>query len=394
MPKLEQSEKYKDVAEPPILTRAAVFEDNDYVSRQDPGVITGLMTVEDFLAGDVEGGNYLSYNSTDGFEIYASDSGLRLDSTGLALLETTSTANYIYWKEGDFDTGDTIAYMLADWAGGAADDIGFSIYSYKATGMSAGYAVLGLHATDVDGGTSADITLISNADIRMDHRVFINETANTGMTIGLTINQGTNNDEALAIKSSDVGHGGYTTETDTYFTLSKVEDAAGGAMLRGWKDSAGVAGAAIACVGLLEENADTTKSNAGRGIVELAGYETSSGAIANTVADGNVVAVYTRRGDAYVCIAIIDEDGDLHLDGSNAGTFDEEDDALAAYSLAQGLAQNWNEGLRYNFDKLRELGVISGGDRDHPFISTKNLNALLMGAVGQLYERLERAGIA
>ena len=114
----------------------------------------------------------------------------------------------------------------------------------------------------------------------------------------------------------------------------------------------------------------------------------SGTAVANTVADGNVLAVRTWRGGAAVTVAIIDEDGDLHLDGSTS-SYDEHDDALAIRGLAQGLAGNWDGEARYGFDELRELGVISGGDKERPFVSTKRRMALLEGAIGQLYERLQ-----
>ena len=82
------------------------------------------------------------------------------------------------------------------------------------------------------------------------------------------------------------------------------------------------------------------------------------------------------------------KDGDLHLDGSTS-SYDEHDDALAIRGLAQGLAGNWDGEARYGFDELRELGVISGGDKERPFVSTKRRMALLEGAIGQLYERLQ-----
>jgi hypothetical protein len=118
------------------------------------------------------------------------------------------------------------------------------------------------------------------------------------------------------------------------------------------------------------------------------GYQTSGTSLADTVADGNVFSVHTQRSSSTVTLFIVDEDGDLHADGSFDNVYDEEDDALAVAALAQGLAQNWNDTLAYNFDKLRAMGVISGGTPDRPFISWKNLNALYMGAIAQLYQRV------
>ena len=310
---------------------------------------------------------------------------VRLDAKGAQLVAPPGEYRYLYWKRGEFG-GQTIAYQTAGWHGGPTDDMYFVLNAYKGAGVSAGDAVLVLEAQDVDAGTVCHLTVDSTGQTSISP-VF-GQQVNSQMTVGLTINQYTNDDEALAIKSStDVAHGGYQAEADTFFTVSKAEAAAGGAALRGYKDSDGVAGAAVSLVGFLDENADTTKSTAGRAIVETVGLETSSGALANTVADGNVFSVRTRRGGSYVTLFIVDEDGDLHRDGSLDNSFDAYDDALAVRDLAQGLARNWGDTIGFNFEALREMGVITGGDRERPFVSVKRLDALMMGAIGQLYDR-------
>ena len=352
--------------------------------------------------GDYSGGNYLTYNTTDGFEIKGSNGNLTFDADGIAIsIPTSRTASRSYQftysgSEIATVTGyrdnlvtNQIRITLAANSGSGLDSWAL-VYADADTGQK---ALSGLWAdSDHD---SAWLNVISDDNTSAayievsDHTLFINDTANANMTIGLTVNQADNDDEVLALKSSDVAHGGYGTEADTYFVIQKAEPTSGGALLRSWKDSDGTAGAAMQVSGNLDENVDTTKSTAGRAIVEVWGLETSGGAVANTVADGNVFNVRTRRGGSYVTVAIIDEDGDLHLDGSNAGTFDEYDDALAVADLAQGIGQQWDNAIRYNFDTLREMGVISGGDRNRPFISTKKLNALMMGAIGQLHERCQ-----
>ena len=352
-----------------------------------------------FGVGDYSGGNYVAYNTTDGFEVKAGAGAVRLDSSGVRLLETGTSTSYISWKETDYD-GDTIAYMTTTWDGGGADDVKFFLASYKAAGLSAGDATLEIMAWDADGGNIASFKLDSGSSGGDGGYLYLNSSgqlslnvdpggiSNSNMTLGLCMNQDTADDEIICCKSADVGHGAYQAETDVFFTVSKAEGSSGGAALRGYKDSDGLAGAALIVQAYLDENADTTHSTAGRGIAEVSGFQTSGGAQANTVADGNVVAFRTQRGGSVVTVVIIDEDGDIHLDGSTSA-YDDHDDALVVRSLAQGLAQNWNDTLEYNFDKLRELGIISGGTPDRPFVSTKRLNALLMGAVGQLNERLQ-----
>lgn len=64
---------------------------------------------------------------------------------------------------------------------------------------------------------------------------------NTKMTIGLNVNQGANDDEALALRSSDIAHGMTTeAETDVYFNITKYSGTIGGAKVQGFGDTGGV----------------------------------------------------------------------------------------------------------------------------------------------------------
>ncbi len=73
--------------------------------------------------------------------------------------------------------------------------------------------------------------------IDQDGSVLINDTANTKMAKGLTINQGDNDDEVLAFKSSDVGHSlEDLTEADTYGFVRKASDDLGGLYIVGVSD--------------------------------------------------------------------------------------------------------------------------------------------------------------
>jgi hypothetical protein len=76
-------------------------------------------------------------------------------------------------------------------------------------------------------------------------------------------------------------------EVDVFFQTQIAESGAGGVAILGGKDSAGVAGAAVQILGLLDENADTTKTTSGRAIVEIHGGSQSGGGWGDVVADGN-----------------------------------------------------------------------------------------------------------
>ena len=152
--------------------------------------------------------------------------------------------------------------------------------------------------------------------LEVDGISFIGDTANAHMTYGLTINQGASDNEIIALKSSDVAHGGTVlAETDTFSLFEKAEDAAGGLLLRGLKDSGGLAGRAVKIDGMLAENADTTKSTAAHAIVEVYGTQISGTDRGDIVADGNVFLVMTRISGSDTTCLIVDEDGDLWLNG-------------------------------------------------------------------------------
>src|SRR3990167_1087511 len=88
----------------------------------------------------------------------------------------------------------------------------------------------------------------------------LGDTANANMTAGLTINQGTNDNEILSLKSDDVTHGlTSVTETDTYFALLKASAANGIAHLIGLRASDDTA---IIVEGIVSGAANTTKSTA------------------------------------------------------------------------------------------------------------------------------------
>lgn len=68
--------------------------------------------------------------------------------------------------------------------------------------------------------------------------VFIGDSSNAKMTQGLTINQGANDDETFALKSSDVSHSMTNlAESDTYFCLKKLDAGSGGVNIRGLSDA-------------------------------------------------------------------------------------------------------------------------------------------------------------
>jgi hypothetical protein len=226
-------------------------------------------------------------------------------------------------------------------------------------------------------------------------KVFIEDDANAEMTIGLTINQGANDDEALALKSSDVAHGMTDdAETDTYGYLRKVEGSSGGLALVGLKDPDGVAGFAVYISGKLGEAADTAKTTSAVGVVTLGGAVKSGTGSTAIGADGNIVCIRNYGTTRF----IFDAEGSAHADVEWVA-FDDYDDLALVTDLERAmLAQQdpvkagFVEFLRYNHAALEDAGIVHF-DRENPghaMLNTTKLSMLLVGTLRQLGARVER----
>ncbi len=140
--------------------------------------------------------------------------------------------------------------------------------------------------------------------------LYVNETAiNTNMGVGITVNQGANDDEILAFKSSDVAHGMTAlTETDTYAWFQKAIANSGGINIR----AATEVGLAIQLAPFYVTG-DTTKSTAGIGAVSIDAYERDGagpGVVAPS-ADVNILSIRAGGSTKW----IVDEDGTTWQDG-------------------------------------------------------------------------------
>ncbi len=140
--------------------------------------------------------------------------------------------------------------------------------------------------------------------------LFIGDTINTGMTVGLTINQGTSDDEIISFKSGDVAHP-FTnqTETDTFGFIEKSFGAAGGLNIAGFRDADGSGAFALNIEGFLGEAVTTTKSSTGDGVFNFTAHITDGGTGSQAVgADGNILAI----SNAGTTIFILDAEGTIH----------------------------------------------------------------------------------
>ena len=150
----------------------------------------------------------------------------------------------------------------------------------------------------------------SNAILNDAGLLFLAETANTKMTIGLTINQAGNDDEILALKSSDVAHGITTrTETDTYGFLKKQTGATGGLVVAGF--SSDVYGLYLQSYFTNDQTTWTTP-----GALTLAAFKKSGTDVGNAHADQVLVAVRTYYSGAYANVWGVNASGNVWQTGS------------------------------------------------------------------------------
>lgn len=227
--------------------------------------------------------------------------------------------------------------------------------------------------------------------------IFIQETINSKMTLGLTINQGTNDDEILALKSIDVDHAMIDlTEADTYGTIKKAEATAGGLTITGYKDADGNAEEALLLSGRLGEAATTGDVAASAGVIHLVAQVTDGGTNVTAVADNGNAFTFANGGNTRLLIKgngaihttnVIDVDAVTGTDVSVAEALDAEDDVAlvrchqrTVYHDAGIAMTHWDESIKANEDDLKRLGVISSeGD----FTIVHRMHSLLGGAIWQ-----------
>lgn len=201
--------------------------------------------------------------------------------------------------------------------------------------------------------------------------LFINDTDTTGTTIGLIIDQSTNDDRILQLRSStDVAHGltGQDT-TDTYFSVGKNSATLGGTFIRSNAEDDALAQVLVFHVN--GGTANTTKTQAGaRGLVEflMREHDGSNGYV-NTTADGNIFALRTMVGGSIVTTFAVDEDGEGHLINTTlVALTDEEDDAellrsydhaMVKHGMASGMVgSRWDANIRYSEEALVRYRIL------------------------------------
>lgn len=223
--------------------------------------------------------------------------------------------------------------------------------------------------------------------------VYIGDDANANMTVGLTINQGANDDEIVAGKSSDVAHGMTTlAETDTFFAMTKIVAATGGLDVVGYGE--GAAGARM--IGRAT-SVSTSKTSTADAPVEVRG-EKKSGTTAVVMGANENVFVVTGGVTGPVFLA--DADGDLFASNATVGSsLDDlaDVDLIRTHELSRSvkgiIRSEFDDWITYNKTTLEDAGIIGrvapgevneDGSPATPMLSVTGLQRLHSGGLCQL----------
>jgi hypothetical protein len=259
----------------------------------------------------------------------------------------------------------------------AALAVGSADYVLTSDGTDIAWASAGAGAvTAINNATANELVTIGATTTELDaegnltfdgNALYVGDTANGNMTMGLTLNQAANENAIFSLKSSDVAHGGvsFTTsavETDTFSNMEK-KGAEGGIDWDIINDNSGN-GEALA-IAAITRAANTDKDASGRGAVTFfhASHD-SGGTLGNVGADANAFAVVARVGGSNLCRLLSDEDGDLYSTTS-AQTFDAHDDIALVDALDsvrsdsyQVVSEEWQSFLREKEKELIALKVL------------------------------------
>lgn len=278
---------------------------------------------------------------------------------------TEGLSNYALWVDdgasrfdGDITCGDSItldasvARIIVDGTDGfiSAGSVGISeagtnlflsanqnvyvLIDNDNNGTTAGFTVIRDTTTSSGGTTLFDVqedgtVVIGAGGLIVSDQVIINDTSNANMTVGLTINQGANDNQILSLKSTDIDHGMTTlpthdVELDDFFTISKVDADAGGVHMQALCEDAAVTSVFI--LDVVGGTGDTSKDTTAIGLIDFIVAEHDDDNTYGVIAANTNLFTIARRNSSGTRQARLwlDEDGDLQITGemtAPTGTF-------------------------------------------------------------------------
>jgi hypothetical protein len=181
-------------------------------------------------------------------------------------------------------------------------------------------------------------------------------------------------------------------DDDTYGQIKKVDATAGGMRVETFRSNAGAAYQSFRLLALLGENALTTKSTGGFGIIQLGAGINSGSTGTNLNSDGNLLSV-----DDYGTVrAIIDAEGELHTDYEigPGDDWDDWDDLALASDLSRLPKAKWDQMMRYQAEDFERAGLltlsIDHDGRQHAFIKHRAMLQFSMCCFREVYDRMQR----
>jgi len=232
--------------------------------------------------------------------------------------------------------------------------------------------------------------------------IYLQDTANANVTVGLTINQGANDNEIFALKSSDVAHGMTDeAETDTWGAAEKFSSTNGGLEFNGYTEDE--IGLQLQAYYTTDNTDKTTNANAP---VRVNCRKKSGVGSGVQGANANSFVVLSGNNAKF----LIDEDGDYFYDGVDGGAFDfnealggkVDDIALCrAYDLHASdpktvISTRWDEYVGYNREDLNRAGILSrvsaeDASKGHrAMVSGRQLARLHNGAIWQTHIEIQQ----
>ena len=245
-------------------------------------------------------------------------------------------------------------------SGGSAIDDGTLIYDIKTGAYTTGGG--STHSSDLVFEVLNANAIAERFRISGTGAVYIADSANASMIVGLTINQGAADNEIFALKSSDIAHGmSGQIETDSYCAIQKTSPTAGGVRIVGATETKeGIR------IQPMVTTADTTKSTSGESTCVVFGTIKDGSNIDVMDGDANIFGVLGTGGQTKF---IVDSDGDIHADGS-LSAYDEYDDAMLARAMQIQLSEQPKNEKVYgriiqtefdNFVKYNKQTLIDAG---------------------------------
>lgn len=255
-------------------------------------------------------------------------------------------------------------------------------------------ATAALHLNGSSINTAGVLTNVAylNQSNNFSVKQFINGTTNSRQTLGLTIDQGANDNEAFSLKSADVAHGVTgETETDTFFAVMKASAADGGALLYAFTETTNAFQAAG--VGVTD---DTATSTSARGYVEFVAAKKSGTSVTDPGSTANMVVI--RTGANGLARFLFKADGSAYADVTWT-TFDTHDDLALLRSLEWHATPQDNPFRakwalpNYSTDDLRKAGIAHVDTKTGTaMVNLTRMPMLLSGAIRQTADRVDVQG--